>query len=154
MSAIKVPRARERPTWRKWLASRRFEVVDASMEPTLRAGDRVLVDRSAYRAAPPRIGDLVAALDPTDPKRWLIKRVAGIGPGEVAIPSAGSEDPDGWPRLSVPDGTVFLLSDALAVGRDGRRFGPIPLSSLRGRVWFRYAPPASRGPLPTSVARR
>ncbi|MCI4366431.1 MAG: S26 family signal peptidase [Thermoplasmata archaeon] len=117
------------------------------MEPTLRPGDRVLVDRSAYRLALPEPGDLVAASDPSDPQRWLVKRVAAVGPGEVAVPVQGGGDPSEWPRVPVPAGTVFLLSDALAVGRDGRRFGPLPISALRGRVWYRYAPAEVRGRL-------
>ena len=117
------------------------------MEPTLWPGDRVLVDRGAYRDRPPAVGDLVAAADPSDPGRWLVKRVAGVGPGEVALPVEGSPDPQEWPRLPVPSGTVFLLSDARAVGRDGRHFGPVPLGSLQGRVWYRYAPAAHRGAL-------
>jgi signal peptidase I len=123
------------------------------MEPTLRPGDRVLVDPSAYRDAPPAPGDLVAAVDPADPGRWLVKRVARVGPDEMAVPVDGSADPVEWPRVPVPAGTVFLLSDALAVGRDGRRFGPLPFSSLRGRVWYRYAPAATRGRLDRPGAR-
>jgi signal peptidase I len=117
------------------------------MEPTLRSGDRLLVDRGAYRDRSPRVGDVVAAEDPQDPARWLVKRVAGIGPGEVAVPVAGSEDPVEWPRLSLGSGTVYLLSDALDVGRDSRRFGPVPKASLKGQIWYRYAPRANRGPI-------
>jgi signal peptidase I len=117
------------------------------MEPTLRSGDRVLVDRGAYRRGRPVVGDLVAAVDPADAGRWLVKRVAGVGPGEVAVPSDRSADPSEWPRIPVPDGSVFLLSDAVGVGRDSRRFGPVPFAALRGRVWYRYAPDAVRGSL-------
>jgi signal peptidase I len=117
------------------------------MEPTLRSGDRVLVDRAAYRREAPQVGELVAALDPEAPVRWLVKRVASVGPDEVSVPTEGLADPSEWPRLPVPAGTVFLLSDALVVGRDGRRFGPTPLTDLRGRVWYRYAPATARGTL-------
>lgn len=117
------------------------------MEPTLRPGDRVLVDRGAYRRGTPEVGDLVAALDPLRPDRWLVKRVAAVGPGEAAVPVDGLDERREWPRLAVPAGSVFLLSEALAVGRDGRSFGPVPIASLRGRVWYRYAPAATRGSL-------
>jgi signal peptidase I len=117
------------------------------MEPTLRPGDRVLVDAHAYRHAPPEVGDLVAASDPLAPERWLVKRIAGVGPGEAAVPGDVALDPREWPRVPLPSGSVFLLSDALAVGRDGRRFGPLPLTAVHGQVWYRYAPASTRGRL-------
>jgi len=116
------------------------------MEPTLRPGDRVLVDPSAYRRAPPEVGHLVAAVDPGAPTRWLVKRVAAVGPGAVALPTEGVAPGEG-PALDVPAGQLFLLSDAPAMGRDSRAFGPIPLGALRGRVWYRIGPPGRRGPL-------
>jgi len=122
------------------------------MEPTLRPGDRVLVDRGAYRSHPPSVGDVVAAADPADPARWLVKRIAAVGPTDMAIPGSVAGDPGERPRAGVPAGTVFLVSEALDLGRDSRRFGPLPLAALRGRVWYRYAPSDRTGPIPPAVS--
>jgi type IV secretory pathway protease TraF len=115
------------------------------MEPALRAGDRVLVDRGAYRGRSPVVGEIVAVPDPGDRRRWLVKRVAAIGPGNASLPTEGIPDPSEWPTVAVPEGTVFLLSDHLEKGRDSRHFGPVSRSDLRGRVWYRYSPKETRG---------
>jgi nickel-type superoxide dismutase maturation protease len=112
--------------WRRRLRSRRLVVVDGSMLPTLRPGDRLLVDAAPLRAAPPGVGEIVALSDPEAPSRILIKRVAGH---------------DG------PAGTVSVLGDARESSRDSRAFGPVPLRLLLGVVWFRYLPMERRGPL-------
>lgn len=122
------------------------------MVPTLAPGDLVLVDPRAFRARPPVPGALVACDDPERPGRWLVKRVAGVGPGGFRLRTAGLSDAAEWPTVPLPTGTVYLLSDA-PEGRDSRRFGPVPVSALRGAVWYRTAPRATRGPLPPPAAR-
>jgi signal peptidase I len=57
---------------RRWLDV--VEVRGRSMAPTLLPGDRLLVVRAA-----PRPGDIVLAIDPREPRRELIKRVASVG---------------------------------------------------------------------------
>ena len=101
-------------------------VEDESMQPTLRPGDRLLVDRRAYRDRSPRVGELVVLMDPEDPRRWLVKRVASVDPST---------------------GTVEVRGDAAAVARDSRRFGPVPTGALVGRVYRRYFPPERRAEL-------
>ena len=89
------------------------------MEPTLRDGDWLLVGR--LRRAP-RTGDLVVAPDPREPRRLLVKRVAGV---DVA--------------------GVRLSGDRAEASTDSREFGPVPVSSLLGRPLLRYAPLARFG---------
>jgi signal peptidase I len=103
------------------------------MAPTLEPGDRVYVDRGAYRATSPARGDLVVVRDPTSPHRFLVKRVLGVA-GEPVSPGGSL----------VPARTVYLLGDNSAASRDSRAFGPVPLDLVVGRVWFRYAPPGRR----------
>jgi len=116
------------------------------MYPLLAPGDRVLVDRLAYRGASPRRGDVVLVEAPGLPADRMVKLVAGL-PGErvavardrlwidgrpVAVdrPMVGSL-PGEW-QLGPHE--YFLLSYALAVGTDSRHFGPVPRSALRGRA--------------------
>jgi signal peptidase I len=125
------------------------EVHDESMVPTLLPGDRLLVDITVYRTHPVVPGDLVVFADPEKPGRWLIKRAAGVGPGQywrthsglATVPSDEATE-----SVTLPAGTVYVAGDA-PISRDSGRFGPIPLSLLIGRAYYRYAPVARRGEL-------
>ncbi|MBA3740867.1 MAG: S26 family signal peptidase, partial [Chloroflexi bacterium] len=64
---------------RSWEA--RVAVRGHSMEPTLVAGDWLLVDPDAYRGRAPRVGELVVARDPRDGQRILVKRLIAVRPG-------------------------------------------------------------------------
>ncbi len=83
------------------------------MEPTLRDGDWLI-----YSPAAPRLGDVVVAVDPREPSRWLVKRVLDASEG------------------------VELASD-----RPGHERVHVPRSSVLGRVVFRYWPIARFGPV-------
>jgi signal peptidase I len=103
----------------------RVAVVGHSMEPTLRAGDWLLVDPHAYRRRSPATGDLVVAVDPRQPARWLVKRVAELQ----------------------ADTALLLAGDHLA-----HRLGPdaavrVAHSDVIGRPWLRYWPPTRLGRL-------
>lgn len=89
------------------------------MEPTLTPGDRVLVLRLR-----PRPGDVIALLDPRGATRTILKRVAAIDGDELTV-----------------------LGDNAAASTDSRTFGPVPRSSVLGRVVYRYAPAARAGRL-------
>ena len=65
---------------RRWLDV--VEVRGRSMAPTLLPGDRLVVVR-LHRT--PRIGEVVLAPDPREPRRELVKRVAGVKAGGVAL---------------------------------------------------------------------
>lgn len=108
--------------FRRWW-SRRVVVRDESMLPTLLPGDRLLVDRRAYRHRPPRVGEVVVLFDPEDATRWLVKRVS-------LVDATGQ--------------TVEVRGDAAEMARDSRRFGPVPTRSVVGRVYRCYFPPERR----------
>lgn len=113
------------------LRPRRVEVVGESMLPFLRPGDRLLLLR-----LPASPGAVVAVVDPREPARTLLKRVAA-GPGEAA-------DRPGGGRLEAGDGYV-VLGDNPAASTDSLAFGAVPAPLLRGRAVYRYAPPDRRG---------
>lgn len=107
------------------------------MEPTIAAGDWLLVDPTTARW--PRRGSIVAFLEP-DSGALAIKRVTAT-PGE-RVPFEGG-------YLELADDEAWLTADATAetsaaagLGEpvDSHRFGPVPLESLVGRIWFRYGP--------------
>jgi inner membrane protease subunit 1 len=98
--------------------TRRLEVVGRSMVPTLEPGDRVL----AVRTRRLRAGDLVVIPDPRLRSRLVVKRV-------VTASVVG----------------LTLRGDNPAASTDSRVFGAVPVASVRGRVLYRYHPPARRG---------
>lgn len=60
-----------------------------SVEPTLRGGDILLVDRHA-RAT---VGNLARCVDPDEPRRWVVGRVVGGGGSSVNITGQGFSSP-------------------------------------------------------------
>ena len=97
---------------------RRIEISGESMAPTLEPGDRVLV----VRAGRPRPGDIVACVDPREPNRTIVKRVAGV------------------------DGRQYtILGDNFDASTDSRHFGPVDANSIIGHLIFRYFPERSAG---------
>ena len=89
------------------------------MLPTLQPGDRLWVDPAAYRDRPPRAGEIVVLVDPEEGKRWLVKRVRSV---------------------DAVSATVDVRGDAADTARDSRRFGPVPMGSVIGRVYRLYYP--------------
>jgi signal peptidase I len=141
------------------LANRRISVSGRSMAPLLEPGERVLVDRLAYRRGPPKRGDVALVRGgATDAPDLLLKRIVGL-PGEtVAVqrdrlwiggapldlgrPVVGSS-PGRW-HLGADQ--YFLLSENLAIGTDSRHVGPVRRDALLGRAWLVYAPTVRRLP--------
>ncbi len=117
-------------------------VEGCSMEPTLYAGDRLLVRRVA--AGRLRVGDLVVCpvrlpggavfLPPpgeSDPRLW-VKRLAAL-PGDPMPPGMVAAGYGG----TVPPGVAVLLGDNPAASTDSRAVGPVPLDRVLGRVVWR-----------------
>jgi signal peptidase I len=139
-------------SWRWRWKSQRVLVHDASMTPTLEPGDRLLVDDRAYHDRVPRRGEIVVLVDPQEPGRWLIKRVAAVGPTHLwrtvdgwvegrNDPSGPEEAPaEALEMIEVPPAAVYVTGDAAETSRDSRQFGPVPLRNLVGRAVRCYAP--------------
>lgn len=133
------------------------------MLSTLKVGDRVLVNKLAYRVHDVRRGDVVVferppALTDDQNVKDLIKRVIGL-PGEtvefrdnhVVIDGRLLDEPylkDGEVTLPkttgnkvvVPAGEVLVLGDNREHSKDGRFFGTIPTSLIVGRATVVYWP--------------
>jgi len=100
----------------------RVEVVGDSMRPTLEPGDRLVLGRGRR----PRIGDLVAVVDPRQPARTVVKRLVAFSPAGLSV-----------------------VGDNPAASTDSRTFGPVAAGAFRGRVIYRYHPVDRRGRLPS-----
>ena len=115
-----------------WLAIP-WVVAGPSMEPTLREGDRVLVDLLTLRRRLPRPGDIVVVSGPGDED--LVKRVAHEpypGNDPYPIPLVSADSP--------LEPTFVVLGDNPAESLDSRGFGRLPRHRFRGRVVWRYWP--------------
>ena len=94
--------ARALRTLARWSPVTRFVVADDSMLPAYAPGDRVLVNRIAYRRRRPRLGDAVVLRDPENLRGYLLKR--------VAVGDCGGDQ-------------LYVLGDNAALSRDSRSFG-------------------------------
>ncbi len=137
-------------------------VYGQSMEPSLYAEQRLMVEKLSYRLHGPRRGDIVVLRDPTGGPIPLIKRVVGL-PGERITFAQGRVYVDGvaldesylagvtygesraW---VVPPVHVFVMGDNRSNSKDSRFFGPVPLESILGHAVFRFWPPDKVGGLP------
>ncbi|MEU6545291.1 signal peptidase I [Streptomyces sp. NPDC046859] len=141
--------------------ARPFEIPSGSMEPALRIGDRVVVNKLAYRFdAGPRRGDVVV-FDGTGyfGDADYIKRVVGVGGDHVVCcDKEGRIQVNGRPvdestflypgdrpsavrfDVVVPDGRLFVLGDHRGASSDSRDHlgspggGMIPVDDVIGRA--------------------
>ena len=139
-----------------------FYIPSESMVPTLKVGDRVLVNKLSYDLHDVHRGDIVVFKAPPAAQSGniddLVKRVVGL-PGDTLEARDGhvyvngkrldeSYLPDGTrtdnlPVTKVPAGHIFMMGDNRPESRDSRYFGPIKESSIIGRVFVRIWPPGS-----------
>ena len=137
-------------------------VPSASMAPTLRPGDHVLVDKLPYRFGEPRRRDVVVLRRPGSDE-LLVKRVVAVGGDRVGIedgvlyvngrairePFVDRRMVDSvyFGPVRVRAGTVFVLGDRRWDSVDSRTFGAVPIRRVLGRVDVRIWPPAQAGGL-------
>lgn len=132
-------------------------VTSSSMEPTLHAGDRILI-RHRLPKKPLLRGDIVIFYS-RELKKTLAKRVIGL-PGEEVLwkdgtvfigeralhePQVQGEIP-GEGRVTVPDGCYFLLGDNRLHSLDSRSWKSpfIASKDLRGVIWGKGIFPVHR----------
>lgn len=143
------------------LATARVVVEGPSMQPTLKSGEWIIVNRLTYTFGAPHRGDVVVFLPPTNATTDdLIKRIIGL-PGETVEIHSGAVYVNGE-QLEEPyiQGTtthegrwvltsdqLFVMGDNRELSLDSRSFGPITLSIVVGKAWIIYWPPSEWGPL-------
>ena len=142
-----------------------YSVSSTSMEPTFQDGDRLVVNKLAYRFGDLDRGDIVVIDSGQVPGATaedgesVVKRVIGL-PGEVVHATGGQvivndeqmDEPwlgdvptaDFGP-VTVPDDAVFVLGDARLKSIDSREFGPVPTDAVVGRVEAVIWPPGDIG---------
>ncbi|MGB9661982.1 MAG: signal peptidase I [Moorellaceae bacterium] len=132
-----------------------FYIPSRSMEPTLYPGDRILVNRLAYRFGEPQRGDVVVFRYPLEPDRDYIKRVIAVGGDTVEArdnkiyvngePLLETYLPPGvvysnFGPLKVPPNTYFMMGDNRNISADSRVWGPLERKFIIGKAILIYWP--------------
>jgi signal peptidase I len=132
----------------------RIRVDGYSMEPTLKDGEFVMVNKLAYWWRAPETGDVIVFRYPRSPDQEFIKRVIGL-PGDRVQVVGGkvyvNEQliEEGYiaaaPRyqidLTVPPDALFVLGDNRNHSSDSHNWGPVPMEYVIGKAVFVYWPP-------------
>jgi signal peptidase I len=134
-----------------------FYIPSASMDPTLKIDDKVLVNKLSYKFHGIHRGDIVVFKRPpqeTDAEiKDLIKRVIGL-PGDRIEGRGGHVYINGKllhePYLhqasrpltpqTVPPGMIFVMGDNRGSSKDSTVFGPISKDLVVGRAFIRVWP--------------
>ena len=127
------------------------EVKGVSMAPTLRSGDRCILNRFAYLTRDPARGEMVVLKDP-ETGDLIVKRIVGM-PCETVIMRNDAAYVNGR-RLFEPYASRFIKEDNLPLGKatvvprdsyfvlgdnrarslDSRVFGPVTRDSILGVI--------------------
>jgi signal peptidase I len=146
--------------------SARIRVEGFSMEPTLKDGEFVIVNKLAYKLGEPQIGDVIVFHYPRDPEQEYIKRIIGlpgdtvkISDGEVSINGQVLDEPyiaaaPSYEKESmvIPEGALFVLGDNRNNSSDSHSWGTVPLKYVVGQAVFVYWPPREWGMIDHSTA--
>ena len=147
-----------------------YRIQGSSMAPTLRSGERVLVNKLTVRFAPIGRDDVVLFRDPSDKGTVMVKRVIGLPgdtvrfrgndvqvlpgskPGlsfqEVVTPVAnaagsghpGTIDGPGAASIALGPDQYFVLGDNRGGSSDSRHWGAISKDAIIGEAALRMFP--------------
>ena len=138
-----------------------FKMAASSMQPTIRKGDRILVNLSFYKSNGPKRGDIVVFRFPNDPKKQWIKRIVAFGGETIEIKddailingkildqnnikkhlynNAGEYGSEGKVIL-IPENHFFVLGDYSEKSFDSRYWGFLPEENLIAKAIKIYWP--------------
>jgi len=136
-----------------------FIVPTPSMEPNLRVGDKVIINKMAYKFGTVERGDIVAFHSPLEQKD-LVKRVIAVEGNEITLTSEGEIFINGEKisesylpanqnifyinqTIVVGEGEVFVMGDNRNNSFDSRFFGTIAEDDIFGKFVLIYWPPSS-----------
>jgi signal peptidase I len=138
-----------------------FIVSGASMDPTFKSGQYLIVDQLTYYFREPVREEVIIFRYPRNPKTFFIKRVIGL-PGETVklengkITIVNKDNPDGF-KLDAPyvaqnhiaadnitvtlqETEYFVMGDNRAESSDSRVWGPLERKYIVGRPALRLFP--------------
>ena len=135
-----------------------FIVNGESMVPTFGNGDYLIIDEISYRTGEPQRGEVVVFRFPSEPKRFLIKRVIGL-PGEtvqisgdsISITREGEDtleldeyylenDFSSYGTWVLGEDEYFVLGDNRNASSDSRSWGVRTRDHIVGKTFLRLFP--------------
>lgn len=149
-----------------------FVVSGASMDPTFKDGQYLIVDELSYRFQNPHRGDIIIFEPPVDMSKYYIKRVIGLPSDTVVIKDGivtikNSENPDGFVldqsyvdsenekidfmSITLTDKQYFVMGDNRKSSSDSRIWGPITRNEIVGKPAARLFPIGSFSVYPGKV---
>jgi signal peptidase I len=137
-----------------------FIVDGASMDPTFKSGQYLIVDKLNLRFNSPERGTVLIFKYPKNPKKYYIKRLIAL-PGETisirdgVVTIINNDHPEGLIldepyvefekkdnlTFSLGPDEYFVLGDNRIASADSRVWGPVPTDNLIGRPILRVYPP-------------
>ena len=133
--------------------SARVRVENVSMQPTLKPGEFLLINRVAYKFGEPSIGDIIVFHAPGVNDMDYIKRVIGLPGDQVQIADGLvyvnnqplyepyiAESPRYTGTWEVPPGEYFVLGDNRNNSSDSHMWGFVPQDDIVGRALLIYWP--------------
>jgi len=135
-----------------------FIVPTPSMEPMLVVGDKVIINKLAYKFGSVKRGDIVAFHSPLEEKD-LVKRVIAIEGDEITLTTEGEIFINGEKivedylpsnegifyinqTVNVGENELFVMGDNRNNSFDSRFFGTIPEDDVFGEFVIIYWPPS------------
>ena len=91
-----------------------FKIEDSSMEPVLKAGDYIVVNKLAYAFSNPSKGDIIVMKHPKEKDRFLVKRI----------------------ELVTKSKKLYVIGDNKNYSQDSRHFGPIVKNLIIGKLFL------------------
>jgi len=143
-------------------------IVDgASMDPTFKTGDYLIVDKLSYEIGSPQRDSVIVFKFPLQPSRNLIKRVIGL-PGDTLTMKNGvvtitnKDNPNGFVldqsyvvhtmpesfTVTLGPDEYFVMGDNRPESYDSRGWGVLPKKDILGRPVLRLLPLSKIGRLP------
>lgn len=122
------------------------------MEPALKDGDRIFIDRNIDKL---QRGDIVAFHYPIDPTKSYLKRIVGL-PGEVVeirdgkvlvngtaldepyVTPANNRALPGRKEIRLPNDTYYVVGDNRDNSNDSRMWGPLEHKFIYGKFIRKY----------------
>jgi len=152
---------------RLFIAEPRYIPSD-SMVPTLQIGDRLVIEKVAYRFRPPAAGEVIVFEPPAllqaygySADRAFIKRIIGTPGDRVEVhqgkvyrndqpltePYIAESPTYEMPSVTVPPNQVFVMGDNRNNSNDSHVWGFLPQKNIIGRAIFRFWTPERFGAL-------
>jgi signal peptidase I len=149
-----------------------FVVSGASMDPTFKNGEYLIVDQISYRFGTPARGSVLIFKYPKDTSKYFIKRVIGLPNETVKIKDGvvtivNKAHPEGFTlnepyivfakkdsfEMTLDGSEYFVLGDNRLGSADSRVWGPMPTEDIVGRPILRLFPISQAGIVPGDFAK-